>query len=103
MNVNFSLIGDSMVIQGDVVETHRLLVNGIVNGNIESNHDVILSGEVNGNIKAKNLYIKDGYVNGSVQAEKIYCDDIASSVSQSCDGKLLPYEIFNYWEKEHIK
>lgn len=100
MEVNFSLIGDSMIIQGDLVETHRLLLNGTVNGNVESNHDVILQGKINGNIKTKNLYIKQGFINGNVEAEKIYCDDIDLSISGEYYGIVLPYKMFNYWELE---
>lgn len=100
MEVNFSLIGDSMVVQGDITETSRLLLNGIVNGNVESNHDVILDGKVNGDLKAKNLYIHHGFVDGNVTAEKIYCDNIELSVSGDYYGKLLPYKIFDYWERD---
>lgn len=100
MEFNFSIISGSMIIEGDIVENHRLLINGIVNGNIESSHDVIIDGEVYGDIKAKNAYICKGSVYGKIVAEKIYCDDIASSVSQGYSGELLAYRKFDYWERK---
>lgn len=48
-----------MVVQGNIVEAHRLLVIG----NIESNYNVILNGEVNWkkcNGIINKLYIKRG-------------------------------------------
>lgn len=73
MDTNFSLIGEFMVIDGDIDDGQRLLINGTVNGNVVSDHDVIVDGEVNGNIKA---------------ISKIYT------------GEVLPYQMFDFWEKD---
>jgi len=70
VSMNVSIIGKSMVVDGDIKSTDPVSVKGTVNGNITTSSDVGVNGLVNGDIEADNVDFKNAAIKGNTKAQK---------------------------------
>ena len=67
---NVTIIGKSMVIDGNVKSESPISVKGTVNGNISTSSDVGINGLVNGDIEAENINFSHAAIRGNSKADR---------------------------------
>lgn len=72
-----TVVGKTMVVDGDITTDSPLSVKGTVNGNIKTTSDIGVNGLVNGNIEADNINFSHAAVRGNSKAEReiSVCDE----------------------------
>lgn len=70
ISMNVTVIGKSMIVDGDVTTSSPLAVRGTVNGNIATTSDIGINGLVNGDIVADNIDFNHAAVRGNSKAAK---------------------------------
>jgi len=70
ISMNVSIVGKSMVVDGDVYSNSPLAVRGTVNGNIKTTSDIGINGLVNGDIIGENVDFKAAAVKGNTKATR---------------------------------
>lgn len=68
ISMNVSVIGKSMVVDGNIVSESPIAVKGTVNGNVTTTSDMGVSGLINGDIKAENVDFKNAAIKGDTIA-----------------------------------
>jgi len=68
VSMNVTVIGKSMVVDGDITTSSPMAVRGTVNGDIKTSSDIGVNGLVNGDINAENIDFNHAAVRGNSKA-----------------------------------
>ncbi|MBE6877872.1 MAG: polymer-forming cytoskeletal protein [Ruminococcaceae bacterium] len=68
LNSEDTVIGKSVVIEGNVRTTSRLVINGEVTGSVISTADLVITGKVGGAIQGNNITLSQCEINDTVTA-----------------------------------
>lgn len=66
---NTTIISSKVTLDGDVVMTGDLVVEGIINGNVFNNGIITIKGTINGSVNAMAVIVEKGTVNGDVTSD----------------------------------
>ncbi len=65
-----SVLTDDFVVDGDIITSDPLQMNGQVKGNITCQNRLVVNGNVDGDIKAQSVSVNSSTINGSISADE---------------------------------
>lgn len=90
ISMNVTVIGKSMVVDGDISTSSPVSVRGTVNGNISTTSDIGVNGLVNGDIKAESIDFNHAAIRGnSVAAKEVNLSNHSVAIGDIDGGKIV--------------
>ncbi|MDO5331374.1 MAG: polymer-forming cytoskeletal protein [Bacillota bacterium] len=90
ISMNVTVIGKSMVVDGDISTTSPVSIRGTVNGNVTTSSDIGVNGLVNGDISADSIDFNHAAIRGnSVATKEINLSNHSVAIGDITGGKII--------------